>query len=278
VQAGDRVVSCYADLEIGLGRGLLGRVLDGLGRPMDGAGPIVCSDRAPIDRLAPHPLRRPPITQPFHTGIRSIDVNDADVNVIALVGERGREVRHFLRDNLGEEGLRRSVVVVATADTPPLLKVKAAYAATTIAEYFRSQGLDVLFVMDSLTRVATAQREIGLAAGEPPTTRGYPPSVFSLLPALTEETGSITGIYSVLVERDDFNEPVADTVRATLDGHIVLSRTLADRGLYPAVDPLASVSRVMREVADPAHRETARRLKALLSTYTDAEDLNQRRD
>jgi len=308
VQPGDKVVSACTPLEVGLSTGLLGRVLDGLGEPIDQRGSVYCPDSAPIDKAAPHPLKRPEIREVFRTGIRAIDVpltlgkgqrvgifsgsgvgkstllgeiarsSQAQANVIALIGERGREVGHFIKDNLGPEGLRKSVVVVAPADVPPLLKVKAAYTSTTIAEYLRDCGMDVLYMMDSLTRVANAQREIGLAAGEPPTSRGYPPSTFSLVPSLTErlgnsEKGSITGIYTVLVERDDFTEPVADAVRATLDGHIVLARQLADRGHYPAIDVLASVSRVMREVASPDHIEVVRSLKAVLSTYQEAEDL-----
>lgn len=308
VQAGDRVVSVHTDLEIGLGLDLLGRVLDGLGQPMDHGGEISCPDSAPIHNQAPHPLKRPRIRQPFITGIRAIDVpltlgkgqrvgifsgsgvgksillgeiarnSEADANVIALIGERGREVGQFIRDNLGPQGLSKSVVVVSTADVPPLLKVKAAYTSTTIAEYLRDRGMDVLYIMDSLTRAAHAQREIGLAAGEPPTTRGYPPSVFSLMPMLTErlgnsESGSITGIYSVLVDRDDFTEPIADIVRATLDGHIALDRRLADRGHYPAIDILSSVSRVMRDVASEEHLEMVRKLKHIQSTYQDSEDL-----
>jgi flagellum-specific ATP synthase len=308
VQAGDRVVSVPASLEVQLGKGLLGRVVDGLGRPIDQGGPMSCPDSAPIDRPAPHPLKRPPVREMFCTGLRAIDValslgkgqrvgifsgsgvgkstllgeiaraSEAEANVIALVGERGREVGHFIRENLGPEGLKKSVVVVATADVPPLLKVKAAYTSTTIAEYLRDCGMDVLYMMDSITRVANAQREVGLAAGEPPTTRGYPPSAFSFLPNLTErlgnsEKGSITGIYAVLVERDDFTEPVADTVRATLDGHIALARVLADRGHYPAIDVLGSVSRVMRSVVSEEHLEMVRKLKTILSTYQEAEDL-----
>jgi flagellum-specific ATP synthase len=308
VQAGDKVLSSPTDLAVGLGDGLLGRVLDGLGTPIDEGPHVLCPHSAPIDVPPPHPLRRRPITEPFCTGIRAIDAaltlgkgqrvgifsgsgvgkstllgeiargSEADANVIALIGERGREVRHFIEQNLGTDGLAKSVVIVATADAPPLLKIKAAYTSTTIAEYLRDRGMDVLFMMDSLTRVATAQREVGLAAGEPPTTRGYPPSAFSLMPALTERLGnsgkgSITGVYSVLVERDDFTEPVADTVRATLDGHVALSRRLADRGHYPAIDVLGSVSRVMRSVAGREHLGTARKLKAILSTYTEAEDL-----
>ncbi len=202
----------------------------------------------------------------------------ADINVIALIGERGREVREFIEKDLGAEGLKRSVLVVATSDTSPLARLRGAFVAISVAEYFRSIGKNVLFMMDSLTRFAMAQREIGLAAGEPPTTRGYPPSAFSFLPNLTERLGnspkgSITGIYTVLVEGDDFTEPVADTVRATLDGHIALSRRLADRGHYPAIDVLASVSRCMRSVTSEPHRELVRKLKAVLSTYAEAEDL-----
>ena len=308
VQAGDKVVSSPTDLAVGLGEGLLGRVLDGLGTPIDEGPHILCPHSAPIDKPPPHPLRRKPITEPFCTGMRAIDASltlgkgqrvgifsgsgvgkstllgeiargsEADANVISLIGERGREVRHFIEQNLGPDGLRKSVVIVATADAPPLLKIKAAYTSTTIAEYLRDRGMDVLFMMDSLTRVATAQREVGLAAGEPPTTRGFPPSAFSLIPALSErlgnsEKGSITGVYAVLVERDDFTEPVADTVRSTLDGHIALSRRLADRGHYPAIDVLGSVSRVIRSVAGREHLEAARKLKAILSTYSEAEDL-----
>ncbi len=308
VQAGDRVVSCYSNLEVSLGASLLGRVLDGLGQPLDSGEQIPCSDSAPIYQQAPHPLKRPPVKQPFLTGIRAIDIAitlgkgqrmgifagsgvgkstllgeiakgcEADVNVIALIGERGREVNQFINECLGEAGLRKSVVIVATSDVTPLLKVKAAYTATTIAEYFRQCGLHVLFMMDSITRVANAQREIGLAGGEPPTSRGYPPSVFSLIPALAErlgnsENGSITGIYTVLVERDDFTEPVADIVRATLDGHIALSRQLAERGQFPAVDILASISRVMRDVVSEEQIEVARKLKTIMSTYIEAEDL-----
>ena len=308
MQPGDRVVSAPTSLSVGLGRNLLGRVLDGVGDPMDHGGQISCPHSAPIDKPAPHPLKRLEITQMFSTGIRAIDLaltlgkgqrvgifsgagvgkstmlgeiarySQADANVIALIGERGREVGDFIRNNLGPEGLKKSVVVVATADAPPLLKIKAAYTATTIAEYLRNCGMDVLFMMDSLTRVANAHREVGLAAGEPPTSRGYPPSTFSMVPALTErlgnsERGSITGIYAVLVERDDFTEPVADAVRATLDGHVALARNLADRGHYPAIDILGSVSRVMRSVASEEHVDLARKLKAILSTYREAEDL-----
>ncbi len=308
VQPGDRVVSSPSGLSVGLSPSLLGRVLDGVGNPIDSGGHISCPDSAPIDKPAPHPLKRREIDEVFTTGIRAIDLaltlgkgqrvgifsgagvgkstllgeiarhSQSDANVIALIGERGREVGDFIRNNLGEEGLGKSVVIVATADAPPLLKIKAAYTATTIAEYLCGCGMDVLFMMDSLTRVANAQREVGLAAGEPPTSRGYPPSTFSMVPALTERLGnshrgSITGIYAVLVERDDFTEPVADAVRATLDGHVALSRKMADHGHYPAIDILGSVSRVMRAVASEEHVDLARKLKAILSTYREAEDL-----
>ena len=293
---------------ISLGEGLLGRVVDALGQPIDGLGEIQTTEQRPLENSSPPPLSRQRITQPLAFGIRAFDglltcgkgqrigifagsgvgkstllgevarASDADVNVLALVGERGREVRHFLEESLGPEGLARSVVAVATSDASPIQRVKVAFAAVTIAEYFRDQGRDVLFMMDSLTRVAPAQREIGLAAGEPPTTRGYCPSVFSLLPKLTErlgsaETGSITGIFTILVEGDDMADPVADSVRSLLDGHIVLSRKLADVGHYPAVDPLASVSRLMREVVTREQLLAAKRFKAIYATYQGAEDM-----
>jgi flagellum-specific ATP synthase len=293
---------------ITLGPGILGRVIDGLGRPIDGKGPLRGSDNRSLDHPSPPPLSRKRITQPLVFGIRSFDglltcgkgqrigifsgsgigkstllgeiarASEADVNVLALVGERGREVRHFLEEALGAEGLSRSVVAVATSDTSPIQRVKVAFTAIAVAEYFRDQGKDVLFMMDSLTRFAQAQREIGLAAGEPPTTKGYCPSVFSLLPKLTErlgcaQTGSITGILTVLVEGDDLNDPVADGVRALLDGHIVLSRRLAELGHYPAVDILQSVSRLMNEVVGRDHLLAAQKFKAIYATYQGAEDL-----
>jgi len=287
---------------------ILGRVLDGLGKPIDGKGPLTGTTKRAMDGSGPAPLARPKICEPLALGIRSIDglltcgkgqrvgifagsgvgksvllgeianESDAHVNVVALVGERGREVREFLEEDLGPEGLARSVVVVATSDSPPIQRVKAAFVAATIAEYFRDKGKDVLFMMDSLTRFAQAQREIGLAAGEPPATKGYCPSVFSLMPKLVErlgrgERGSITGILTVLAEGDDLADPVADSARSLLDGHLVLSRKLAERGHYPAVDILQSVSRLMNSVVSKEHKEAAQRLKELYAIYADAEDL-----
>ena len=293
---------------IQLGESILGRVIDGLGRPIDGKGPLTGTDTRALDHAAPAPLSRRKITEPLVFGIRSFDglltcgkgqrigifsgsgvgkstllgeiarTSEADVNVLALVGERGREVRQFLDESLGPEGLARSVVTVATSDTSPIQRVKLAFLAVTIAEYFRDMGRDVLLMMDSLTRFAQAQREIGLAAGEPPTTKGYCPSVFSLLPKLTERfgaagTGSITGIFTILVEADDLNDPVADSVRALLDGHVVLSRKLAEMGHYPAVDILQSVSRLMTSVVSREHLLAAQKFRAIYATYQGAEDL-----
>lgn len=304
---GCRVMATGQGLTVTVGQGLLGRVLDGLGRPMDG-GPPVLGKRYPINNAPPQPLERQPIREILTTGIKAIDAlltcgygqrmgifagsgvgkstllgmiarhSTADVNVIGLIGERGREVRDFLEDNLGPEGRRRSVVVVATSDQPALVRIKGAFVATAIAEYFRDQGLKVLLMMDSLTRLCLAQREVGLAIGEPPTTRGYTPSVFALLPRLVERAGngargSITGLYTVLVEGDDFNEPVADAVRGLLDGHIILSRHLAGRNHYPAIDVLASLSRLMPEITPPKQQELAGRLRELLAAYAEAADL-----
>ncbi len=287
---------------------MLGRVLDGLGNPMDGKGGFTQVVFYPTHREPPHPLERTRISAPLATGIRAIDGlltlgkgqrvgifagsgvgkstlmgmiarhTTADVNVIALVGERGREVRDFIEKELGEDGLQRSVVIVATSDKPALVRVKAALVATTIAEFFRDQGLDVMLMMDSLTRVAMALREIGLTVGEPPTTRGYTPSVFAFLPKLLERAGtsargSITGLYTVLVEGDDMNEPIADAARAILDGHIVLSRRLASMGHYPAIEVLESVSRVLNDVTDPEHRKAIQQFLDTLATYKEAEDL-----
>ena len=308
IKPGCEVVATRSVHHVEVGRGLLGRVLDGLGRPMDEKGPLDWTERYPVNSAPPNSLNRSRITHPLTLGIRAIDgcltvgqgqrvgifagsgvgkstllgmiarSASADVNVIGLTGERGREVRDFIEESLGEEGLARSVVVVATSDQPALVRIKAALVSTAIAEYFRDQGLNVMLMMDSVTRLALAQREVGLAIGEPPATRGYTPSVFALLPRLLEragtaEKGSITGLYTVLVEGDDMNEPVADAVRGILDGHIVLSRQLAHQNHYPAIDVLQSVSRVMPAITTPAHRSAAGQLRALLAAYRDAEDL-----
>ena len=308
ISPGSEIVASGKTFSVGVGMNLLGRVLDGLGRPMDRLGPVEHEEVRSIYSAPPNPLERKRITQPISSGIRSIDAlltigkgqrigifagsgvgksvtlgmiarnSSADVNVIALVGERGREVRDFIEKELGEEGLKKSVLVVATSDQASLIRVKASLIATTIAEYFRDKGLDVLLMMDSVTRVAMAQREVGLTIGEPPTTKGYTPSVFALLPRLLERAGnakrgSITGMYTVLVEGDDMNEPIADAARSILDGHIVLSRKLASAGHYPAVDALESVSRVMPDVTTPEHRKAASYVTDLLATHREAEDL-----
>jgi flagellum-specific ATP synthase len=304
----DPVLVRSAPRTIALHDSILGRVIDGLGRPIDGKGPLGGTEHRSLSSGSPPPLSRQRITKPLATGVRSIDglitcgrgqrmgifsgsgvgkstllgelgrTSEADVNVLALVGERGREVRQFLEESLGPKGLARSVVAVATSDTSPIQRVKVAFTAITVAEYFRDKGLDVMFMMDSITRFAQAQREIGLAAGEPPTTKGYCPSVFSLLPKLTErlgcgETGSITGMLTILVEGDDLADPVADSVRALLDGHIVLTRKLAEMGHYPAVDILQSVSRLMNSVVSEEHRTAAQKFRAIYATYLGAEDL-----
>lgn len=291
-----------------VGEAFIGRVVNALGVPIDDRGAIAHSEMRRLDSEAPHPLKRKLIDRPLETGVRAIDgfltigrgqrigifagsgvgksvllgmvarYAHADVNVIALIGERGREVVEFMQRDLGDEGLKRSVVVVSTSDEYPLMRRKAAFFATTLAEYFRDRGLNVILMMDSLTRVAMAQREIGLAVGEPPTTRGYTPSMFSLIPRLLEragnsDAGSITGIYTVLVEGDDLDEPVADTARGTLDGHIVLSRALAARAHFPAIDVLQSTSRVMPMVVSPEHLQVSQKLKELLAVYRDSEDL-----
>lgn len=294
-------------LSVKVGNHLLGRVLDGIGRPMDGKE--LSSDvEYPIDALAPDPLKRKLISEVMPLGVKAIDSlltmgkgqrigifagsgvgkstllgmiarnTKADINVIALIGERGREVGEFIERDLGEEGLKRSVLVIATSDRPALIRNKAAKTATAIAEYFRDQGKDVVLMMDSLTRFSMAQREIGLASGEPPVTRGYPPSVYSELPKVLERAGnthkgSITGLYTVLVDGDDFNEPITDTARGILDGHIVLSRKLGHKNHYPAIDVLASISRCMSSVTTSEHKEYAGKLKNVLATYNDAEDL-----
>ena len=308
IAPGSRVIATDAAFTVRVGDGLLGRVLNAMGDPIDGLGPIWADQKRPVSGMPPDPMLRQRITEPLGTGIRAIDAfvtcgkgqrvgifagsgvgksvllgmlarhAQADVNVIALVGERGREVREFLERDLGPEGLSRSVVVVATSDLPALVRIKAAQVATAVAEHFRDRGKDVLLMMDSVTRVAMAQREVGLAIGEPPTTRGYTPSTFALLPRLLERAGmgahgSITGLYTVLVEGDDMDDPVADAVRSILDGHIVLSRRLQAQGHYPAIDTLDSVSRVMVEVIDKAHLDQANRVKELMVTYREAEDL-----
>lgn len=302
------IIASGKTFSIGVGKELLGRVIDGLGRPIDGKGEIRTETYRSVYREAPSPLNRARINTPIQTGVRSIDGlltlgkgqrtgifagsgvgksvtlgmiarnTSADVNVIMLIGERGREVREFIERDLGEEGLARSVVVVATSDKSALIRMKGAFIGTTIAEYFRDLGKDVLLMMDSVTRFAMAQREIGLAIGEPPTTKGYTPSVFATLPKLleragTSDKGSITGIYNVLVDGDDLTEPIADAARSILDGHIVLSRKLANNGQFPAVDPLQSISRVMPEIVNDEHRQRVKIFNEILSTYKEAEDL-----
>ncbi len=308
ISPGDTVTSRTSPRYITLSENILGRVINGMGEPIDNKGALTGTDKKDLDANSPPPLSREKITKPLALGIRSIDgiltcgrgqrvgifsgsgvgksvllgdianSSDADVNIVALIGERGREVKEFLESDLGPEGLARSVVIVAPSDSPPIQRVKAAFVAVTIAEYFRDIGRNVLFMMDSLTRFAQAQREIGLAAGEPPATKGYCPSVFSLMPRLIErlgcvENGSITGILTVLVENDDLTDPVADSARSLLDGHIVLSRKLAERAHYPAVDILQSVSRLMPSVTTREHLIAAQKLKEIYAIYLDAEDL-----
>ncbi|MBF0237682.1 MAG: FliI/YscN family ATPase [SAR324 cluster bacterium] len=304
-----RVIPVHRPPTIQVGEGLLGRVVNPMLEPLDGLGDISTNTDAPLYPEVINPLDRPRITRPLDVGIRAINASltcgrgqrvgilagsgvgksvllgmmarytDADVNVIALIGERGREVKDFIENNLGADGLKRSVVIVATSDQPPLLRMRGAYVATTIAEYFRNMGLDVLLTMDSLTRFAMAQREIGLAAGEPPTTKGYPPSVYSMLPLLLEragtagEQGSITGFYTVLVEGDDMNDPIGDAVRAIVDGHIILSRSISAKGHYPSIDILQSASRVMGDVVSPQYRQLSQLLRRTLATYRESEDL-----
>lgn len=309
VRAGDTVVAAGASAEVPVGGKLLGRVIDALGCPLDDLGPIEHDVAYPLHRESTNPLARANIVDPLATGVRVIDGlltvgagqrigifggsgvgkstllgmmakhTSAQINVIALIGERGREVREFVENELGKEAMARSVVVVSTSDDSPLLRIRAALAATAIAEYFKDCGANVLLIMDSVTRFAMAQREIGIAAGEPPSSKGYTPSVFALLPRLLERAGnfstggSITGFYTVLVEGDDMNEPIADSVRSILDGHIVLSRALAARHHYPCVDVLHSTSRLFSELAATEHRAAAARFRALLSAYDGAEDL-----
>lgn len=305
-----RVTNLRHPLRVPVGPELLGRVLDPLGEPIDGLGPIVTRQQYPVHRTSPPAMQRSRIDRPLACGVRAIDGlltvgrgqrvgifagsgvgkstllgiiarrSAADVNVVALIGERGREVREFIERDLGSDGLARSVVIVATSDQPAVVRLKGALTATAVAEYFRDQGAHVMLMMDSLTRFAWAQREIGLSIGEPPTTRGYTPSVLAALPHLlersgTSDRGSITGLYTVLVDGDDLNEPVADTARGLLDGHIVLRRELASKGHYPAIDVLDSISRCMSEIVDDAHRRAAQNVRELIATYRSVEDLIQ---
>ncbi len=308
IRRGSQVKLVRTTRTLKVGQGLLGRVVDARGRCIDGRPQPMLNERLPLEREPINPTQRPRIESPLSTGVRVIDgmltcgrgqrlgifagsgvgksvllgmmarYTDADVTVIALIGERGREVNEFVQRELGPEGIARSVVVVATSNEPALLRVQAAYAATTIAEYFQNTGKNVLLVMDSVTRFALAQREIGLSAGEPPTTRGFPPSTFALLPKLVERAGrtpqgSITAFYSVLVEGDDENEPVADTMRGLLDGHVWLSRRLAERGHFPAIDVLKSISRLMNDISSPAEKQAAQVLRQLLAVLQENEDL-----
>lgn len=304
---GATVENTKEPLKVFVGEELLGRSLDGLGRPIDGKE-LNLKDTYPIEAPPPDPLKRKMISEPLPLGVKAVDGmltvgkgqrigifagsgvgkstllgmfarnTKADINVIALIGERGREVREFIERDLGEEGIKRSVLVIATSDKPALIRNKAAKTATAIAEYFRDQGKDVLLMMDNMTRFCMAQREIGLASGEPPVTRGYPPSVYSELPKVLERAGnsmkgSITGLYAVLVDGDDFNEPISDTARGILDGHIILSRKLGHKNHYPAIDVLQSISRCMSSIATKEHKQVAGKLKNVLATYNEAEDL-----
>lgn len=309
VSFGAPVRALAASIRAPVGEALLGRVIDGMGAPIDGKGSIFTRDRRAVVQGAPAPLDRDLISEPLFTGVRAIDglitlgrgqrvaiiagsgvgkstllgmitrSVEADVVVVCLIGERGREVKEFLEFNLGDEGLRRSVVVAVTSEQSPAMQIKGAFLATTIAEHFRDEGKSVLLLMDSLTRLSLAQRQIGLSAGEPPTTRGFTPSVFAQLPRLLERAGpgrnggAITGIYTVLVEADDTNDPIADAVRGIVDGHIILSRRLGSHGHYPAIDVLASLSRLMGRVTEPTHRSAAARTRASLATWAENEEL-----
>ena len=305
---GSLVESTGKPLSIKVGRSLAGMVIDSLGRPLDGSPLPKGLSTYITEQAPPNPMLRPPISEPLQVGVKAIDSmltvgkgqrigifagsgvgkstllgmiarnSKADINVIALIGERGREVREFVENELGEDGLSRSIVVAATSDQPALMRLRGAYTATAICEYFRDLGLKVNLMMDSVTRFAMAQREIGLATGEPPTTKGYPPSVFSMLPKLLERTGtnnrgSITAFYTVLVDGDDMNEPIADTVRGILDGHYVMDRKIAERGQYPAIDVLKSISRVMNKIIDENHNQANREIRSLLSTYEENREL-----
>ena len=308
IQPGAIVVNTGEAMKVNVGDQLLGRILDGLGNPIDTLGEIHCNEKRSTFSEMLNPLKRKRITEPLSLGIKSVDSmitvgkgqrlgifagsgvgksttigmiaknTSADLNVIALIGERGREVKEFIEKILGPEGMKRTILIAATSEQPSLVKIKAAFVATTIAEYFRDKGKDVLFMLDSVTRIAMAQREVGLAVGEPPATKGYTPSVFTLMPKLMERTGcndkgTITGLYTVLVEGDDFNEPISDTARSILDGHIVLSRDLAHKNHYPAVDVLQSISRVMPDVTTKEQQEYAGNLRNLLAIYKQNEDL-----
>ncbi|MGY1637918.1 FliI/YscN family ATPase [Geodermatophilus sp. SYSU D00742] len=309
VHSGARVRATGMPLQVPVGEALLGRVLDGLGRPVDGGPPLDAGlEFVDLSSETPHPLARRRVQEPLTSGVRALDTlvpcgrgqrlgifagsgvgkstllsqitrgTDADIRVIGLIGERGREVKEFLEENLGPEGMARTVVVVATSDEPPLVRLKAAFVATRIAEGFRDQGRDVLLLMDSITRTAMAQREVGLSAGEPPATRGYPPSVFAMLPKLLEKagtaaTGSITGLYTVLVDGDDHNEPIADSARSILDGHIVLTRELATAGHFPAIDVLESISRVAGAVVPAPQMTDAREVRRLMGALRDVKEL-----
>lgn len=308
LEIGCKVVASGSVLDVPVGNNLLGRVLDGMGKPYDNKGEIISTIRYPALASPPDPLKRRPIKQRIVTGVRAIDAllpcgsgqrlgifagsgvgkstllgmiarnTNADINVIALIGERGREVVDFIENDLGKEGLAKSVVVVATSDRPPIARLRGAYVATAVAEYFRDQGKNVMLMFDSVTRFAKAQREIGLAIGEPPAQRGYTPSVFEIMPKLlersgTSDKGSITGFYTVLVDGDDMDEPIADTVRGILDGHIVLSRRLANRYHYPAIDILSSISRLSNRVSGPYSQRSAALIKRLMASYDSIEDM-----
>lgn len=308
VVPGAAVISMGSSFNAKVGYELLGRIIDGLGNPMDGKGAIFSKEKYPIDGTPINPLKRQMVDTPLSTGVRAIDglmtvgrgqrlgifsgsgvgkstllamiakYTNADINVIALIGERGREVRDFIENELGPEGLKKSIVIVATSDTAPMLRIRGALLAHSIAEYFRDQGKDVNLMMDSVTRFAMAQREVGLAAGEPTATKGYPPSVFSMLSRMLERSGSgeigtITGFYTVLIEADDINDPISDSVRGILDGHIILDRAIANRGHYPAIDVLGSLSRCMKDVAEDGHIDAGVKFRELMASYVENEDM-----
>ena len=308
IKPGSRILATGQPLAVKVGPKLLGRIVNGIGEPIDGKGDLEYEMTVDIDRDPPDPIKRPRIDSVLKTGVKAIDATltlgkgqrvgifagsgvgkstlmgmlarncEADINVISLVGERGREVKDFIEESLGEEGLKKSVVVAATSDTPPVIRLKGAMVGTAIAEYFRDQGKNVFFMMDSVTRFAMAQREIGLATGEPPTTKGYTPSVFAMLPRLmeragTSDKGSITAIYTVLVDGGDMDEPIADAARGILDGHILLSRDLASKNHYPCIDVAPSLSRLMSGIAEAPHKEAAGQLRNVLAQYSEAEDL-----